>query len=174
MIRTFACSAVAATILATLTAPAFAHVTLETQKATIGSSYKAVLRVPHGCGTEATHTVRVQVPEGFFAVKPMPKAGWDLEIVTGAYENSYENHGTTVTEGVKEIVWSGGDLKNEWYDEFVFRGTFAGSLEAGKFYFPVIQECATGEEAWIDTTGASGADMPAPGLELVTRESAGQ
>ena len=172
MIRTFASLATSAVVLAGLSAPAFAHATLEVQQANIGSSYKAVLRVPHGCGTEATHTVRVQIPEGFYAVKPMPKAGWNLETVTGPYENSYDNHGTTVTEGVTEIVWSGGNLPNEWYDEFVFRGTFAGTLEPGKFYFPAIQECANGEEAWLDTTGAEGADMPAPSLELVPGGSA--
>ncbi len=165
MIRTFACAALAATTLFAVSAPAFAHATFEVQEAKIGSGFKAVLRVPHGCGTEATHTVRVQIPEGFFAVKPMPKAGWDLETVTGPYENTYLNHGTEVTEGVKEIVWSGGNLPNEWYDEFIFRGTFADSLEPGKFYFPAIQECATGEEAWIDTN--EGGDMPAPGVTLV-------
>ena len=170
MINSFARLAVAALSLATLTAPAFAHATLEVQQATIGSSYKAVLRVPHGCGTEATHTVRIQIPEGFFAVKPMPKAGWTLETVTGPYENSYMNHGTELTEGVREIVWSNGNLPNEWYDEFIFRGTFAGSLEPGKFYFPAIQECANGEEAWIEVTGAEDAEMPAPSLELVPAE----
>jgi len=167
MIRTVSRLAIAVATLTALAVPAFAHATLEVQEAAIGASYKAVLRVPHGCGTEATHTVRILIPEGFFAVKPMPKAGWDLDIVTGPYENTYLNHGTEVTEGVKEIVWSGGNLPNEFYDEFVFRGTFADTLEPGTFYFPSIQECATGEEAWIDTTGAEGVDMPAPSLELM-------
>lgn len=167
MIRSFMRAALAATTLAAFAAPALAHATLEVQEASIGSGYKAVLRVPHGCGTEATHTVRIQIPEGFFAVKPMPKPGWTLEIVTGPYENTYLNHGTEVTEGVREIVWSGGNLPNEWYDEFVFRGTFADTLEPGPFYFPSIQECENGEEAWIDVTGAEGADMPAPKVKLV-------
>ncbi len=165
MIRTFARAALAATTLLALAAPAFAHSTFEVQEATIGKGFKAVLRVPHGCGTEATHTVRVQIPEGFFAVKPMPKAGWDLDTVTGAYENTYLNHGNEVKEGVKEIVWSNGNLPNEFYDEFIFRGTFADTLEPGKFYFPSIQECANGEEAWIDTT--EDGDMPAPSVTLV-------
>jgi uncharacterized protein YcnI len=172
MIRTLSCAALAATLVA-LAAPAFAHSTLEVQEAKLGASYKAVLRVPHGCGTEATHTVRVQIPEGFYNVKPMPKAGWKLETVTGPYENTYVNHGTEVTEGVKEIIWSEGNLPNEWYDEFVFRGTFADTLEPGPFYFPAIQECANGEEAWIDVTGAEGAEMPAPKLELVKGDSHG-
>lgn len=171
MIRTFACAAVA---VATLTAvPAFAHATLEVRQAAIGSTYKAVLRVPHGCGAEATNVVRIQIPEGFYNVKPMPKAGWTLETVTGPYAQSYNNHGTPLTEGVKEIVWKDGNLPNEWYDEFVFRGTFAGTLEPGQFYFPAIQECANGEEAWIDVTGADNVEMPAPSLELVPAGASG-
>ncbi len=154
--------------LTALAAPALAHSTLEVQEAKVGASYKAVLRVPHGCGTEATHTVRVQIPEGFYSVKPMPKAGWTLEVVTGPYETPFMNHGTEVTEGVKEIIWSGGNLPNEFYDEFVFRGSFGKDLEVGStFYFPSIQECANGEEAWIDTTGAENAEMPAPSLTLI-------
>ncbi len=167
MIRLLSGAAVAVASLTALCAPVLAHATFEVREAAIGSSYKAVLRVPHGCGTEATNVVRVQIPEGFYNVKPMPKAGWTLETVTGPYAQPYDNHGTQITEGVTEIVWKDGNLPNEWYDEFVFRGTFAGSLEPGMFYFPAIQECANGEEAWIDVTGAEGADMPAPGVELV-------
>lgn len=173
MIRTFARAAVAVATLAGLSAPAFAHVTLEVQEARIGSTYKAILRVPHGCGAEATNVVRVQIPEGFYAVKPMPKPGWTLETVTGDYEQSYDNHGTAMTEGVREIVWSGGNLPNEWYDEFVFRGTFSGELEPGPFYFPTIQECASGEEAWIDVSGDADAELPAPSLELAPAEAVG-
>lgn len=171
MIRILAASAALAVVLTA--APAFAHVTLEVPQAAVGSTYKAVLRIPHGCGTEATNTVRVQIPEGFYNVKPMPKAGWTLETVTGAYAQPYDNHGTQLTEGVTEIVWSGGDLPNEWYDEFVFRGTFAGTLEPGNFYFPTIQQCANGEEAWIDVSGDENADMPAPSVELVPATAAG-
>lgn len=171
MIRILAASAALATVLAAV--PAFAHVTLEVPQAAVGSTYKAVLRIPHGCGTEATNTVRVQIPEGFYNVKPMPKAGWTLETVTGPYAQPYDNHGTQLTEGVTEIVWSGGDLPNEWYDEFVFRGTFAGTLEPGNFYFPTIQQCANGEEAWIDVSGDENADMPAPSVELVPATAAG-
>lgn len=151
--------------------PALAHVSLEQKEAKVGSTYKAILRVPHGCGDQATHTLRVQIPEGFINVKPMPKAGWTLETVRGAYENSYDYYGTQMSEGVKEIIWSQGNLPNEHYDEFVFRGTFVGSLEAGKtFYFPAVQECADGEEAWIELTDDHDAPKPAPGVKLIAAD----
>ena len=42
---------------------AAAHITLATQKAFADSSYKAVLRVPHGCEGKATTAIRVRIPE---------------------------------------------------------------------------------------------------------------
>ena len=173
MIRLALSAAIAAATFFAFALPISAHVTLEVQEASIGATYKAIVRVPHGCGTEATNAVRIKIPEGFYNVKPMPKAGWTLETVTGPYAHAYENHGTTVTVGVQEIVWKDGNLPNEWYDEFVFRGTFAGTLPEGEFYFPTVQECANGEEAWIDVTGDSGAEMPAPSLTLVPAEQPG-
>lgn len=169
MIRSVIRAAVAASLLLSA-APAFAHATFEVGEAALGSTYKAVLRVPHGCDGQATHTVRVQVPEGFFSVKPMPKAGWELTTVKGAYKNTYENHGAKVTEGVTEITWSGGNLPDEFYDEFVFRGTIAGSLEADTMlYFPTVQLCANGEVNWIEipVEGQPEPEGPAPGVKLI-------
>ncbi|MCD7060204.1 copper chaperone PCu(A)C [Pelagibacterium xiamenense] len=172
MIRTYLCAAaVAATF--SLSAPAFAHATFEVQEAVLGQAFTGVLRVPHGCDGEATHTVRIEIPEGLFNVKPMPKAGWTLETVTGAYANTYVNHGTEVTEGVREIVWSGGDLPDGWYDEFVFRGTFADTLAPGAFHIPAVQECANGVAAWTSMPGAETEDGPAPSVTLVAGDASG-
>src|SRR3546814_19940919 len=90
-----------------LAATAQAHVTLEQPEAAAGSTYKAVVRVPHGCEGEATLKVRVQIPEGFINVKPQPKAGWALETVQGAYAKTYDYYGTALSEGVREIGWTG-------------------------------------------------------------------
>ena len=152
--------------------PAAAHVSLEVPGAAVGSTYKAVLRVPHGCEGKATTTIKVRIPEGFISVKPMPKAGWALETVVSTYQASYELHDNTLTEGVTEIVWSGGDLPDAFYDEFVFRGTVAATLPEGTtLYFPTVQLCNGAEEAWIDVTGAEDAEMPAPSLELGPAEA---
>lgn len=165
MIRNCVKSAFAFSLLALGAAPAMAHVTLEQSEAAVGSTYRAVVRVPHGCGHEATQTLRVQIPQGFVNVKPMPLAGWSLETVNGAYDAPVTHREAQLTEGVREIVWSGGNLPDEWYGEFVFRGAFATELEAGAtVYFPVVQECANGEEAWIDMDGGEGS--PAPGVKL--------
>lgn len=163
--------------MAAVAGPAFAHVTLEGREAPVGSTYKAVLRVPHGCEGKPTNVVRVRVPEGMFAVKPMPKPGWKLEKVIGKYEKTYDNHGTEVTEGVKEVVWSGGNLADDEYDEFVLRGSLAGDLPVGSvLYFPVVQECPEGlAERWIEIPAegqrSDDLEMPAPGVKLIEKKS---
>ncbi|MGB3833457.1 MAG: YcnI family protein [Mesorhizobium sp.] len=155
---------------------AFAHVTLETQEAPVGSTYKAVLRVPHGCEGKATVAVRVKIPEGVIAVKPMPKPGWELKTVKGKYEKAYELWGEKVTEGVQEVDWSGGKLPDEFYDEFVLRGQLAADLPAGeKLYFPVVQECEDGAaDRWIAIPAAGqdeeSIEFPAPGLKLLPKK----
>lgn len=167
--------AAAAVLLTIGSSAALAHVTLETRQAQVGSTYKAVLRVPHGCEGKPTNVVRVKIPQGYYAVKPMPKPGWTLEKVTGKYEKPYNNHGTEMTEGVTEVVWSGGNLLDDEYDEFVVRGALGADLEVGStLYFLVVQECPDGAaERWIEVPakGLSSDDleMPAPALKLIEK-----
>ena len=154
---------------------ASAHITLETREAPVGAAYKAVLRVPHGCEGTATTTLRVRIPEGVIAVKPMPKPGWNIDTVSGKYSKTYNYfHGAKLSEGVTELSWSAGKLPDAYYDEFVFAAFLAGDLEAGKtLYFPVVQECEKGVHRWIEipAAGKSGHDLaePAPALKLLPK-----
>ena len=149
-----------------------AHPSFETRSAVIGASYKAVIKLPHGCDGSPTTRVRVLIPEGVIGVKPKPMPGWSIETKRGAYERSYPfYHGAVLTEGVKEIVWSGA-LPDDYFDEFVFAGFLADSLAAGTtLHFPVYQDCEKGSYAWIDIP-APGQDShalksPAPGIALL-------
>ena len=94
-------------------------------------SYKAVFAVPHGCAGSATIKIRVQIPEGVIAVKPMPKAGWNVETIKGKYAAEYDYHGAKYSEGVKEVVWSGGKLPDDNYDEFVISTYLTSVSETG-------------------------------------------
>lgn len=158
------------------TTGALAHVTLETQQAPVGSTYKAVLRVPHGCKGAATTKVRVRIPDGMIAIKPMPKPGWTLETVKGPYGKAYDYYGTPTSEGVREVVWSGGKLLDEHYDEFALRGYLVADLKPETtLYVPVVQECEGGAvERWIEipAAGKSADDdkFPAPGLKLIPKK----
>jgi periplasmic copper chaperone A len=157
---------------AVVASPAGAHVTLENRQAAPASYYKAVFAVPHGCAGSPTVKFRVQIPDGVIAVKPMPKSGWTLETVKGKYSTSYQHHGATVTEGVREVTWSGGKLADDNYDEFVLATYLTGGLKPNTtLYFPVVQECEQGVSRWIDIPSEGGHDSktPAPGLKLTTK-----
>jgi uncharacterized protein YcnI len=163
--------------IAWLTAsPAGAHISLENKQATIGAAYKAVFAVPHGCAGSATTRIRVQIPEGVIAVKPMPKAGWTVDVVNGKYAGEYDYHGAKLSEGAKEVVWSGGKLPDGNYDEFVISTYLTTGLKPNSMlYFPVVQECEQGVSRWIDIPAdghaAHGHDgkSPAPGVKLMPK-----
>lgn len=152
-----AACALSAALSLLLGSAVLAHVTLETREAKAGSTYKAVLKLPHGCDGSPVLKVHAKIPEGIIAVKPMPKPGWQVETVRGAYGRTYPYfHGQQLSEGVREIVWTG-RLPDEHYDEFVFSGHVARDLTAGAIYIPVTQTCEKGEIAW--------AEIPAPGQD---------
>lgn len=150
--------------------PALAHLTLETTEAPAGSTYKGVIRVGHGCEGAPTTAVRVQIPEGVVAVKPMPKPGWTLETSVAAYSEPVQYRDRTLTEGVREITWSGGSLPDEWYDEFVFRAQLPEGQVGQIIYFPSVQECGSAVSRWIQVpaAGQSVEDLqePAPAVTL--------
>ena len=154
---------VAATLLAA--SPASAHITLKGKEAAIGTAYDAVFVVPHGCAGSATTRIRVQIPEGVIVIKPMPTAGWNAEIVTGKYAAAYDYQGSSVSEGVKEVVWSGGKLPDHTREEFAVSTFLTGGLKADTvLYFPTVQECEQGVSRWID--------IPAEGHEAHDRMEA--
>ncbi len=152
---------------------ALAHITLEAREAAAASTYRAVLRVGHGCEGSPTVSIRVQIPDGVIAVKPMPKPGWQLATKIEPYPEPVRYFESTLTEGVREIAWSGGSLPDAWYDEFVFRGQLPDAGPGTIVYFPVVQECETGIHRWLEipAEGRSSDDYeePAPGVTLMPK-----
>jgi periplasmic copper chaperone A len=165
----------AALVAAALTASsASAHITLQNREAAVGSFYKAVFVVPHGCSGSATTKIRVQIPDGVIDVKPMPKPGWNVETVKAKYATPYDFHGAELTEGVKEVAWTGGKLSDDFYDEFVVAMFLTGDLKPdAMLYFPTVQECEQGISRWIDIPAdpahAHDSKWPAPGVKLLSK-----
>ncbi len=170
-------AALAAMFCGMLIAPALAHITLEVREAPAGSTYKAVLRLPHGCDAAATTAIRVRIPEGVTGIKPMPKPGWALAtrtapvvtpVATAALAATPDGHAAPQQE-VVEVAWSGGNLPDAYYDEFVLRMTLPKAAEATTIYFPIVQECGATVTRWIEipVQGAAEPDHPAPALRIV-------
>lgn len=170
MQRFILAAAAAAFFVGISSAPSLAHIALQQREATAGT-YKAVLGVPHGCDGEPTISLRVEIPEGFVGAQPMPKPGWDIKIEKGDYAQVYHLHSEEVGSGPVAVTWSGGNLPDEYYDEFTLRGTLAGVRDGQRLFFKTVQTCSSGkQQAWIEEP-AAGQDAhalkhPAPFLVI--------
>ncbi len=135
-----------------------AHVVLQEQAAPAASIYKAVFKVGHGCAGSPTRQLAVLIPPGLTAVKPMPKAGWSLEMAP------------------QRISWTAKTpadmLAHAHYDEF----TLAARLpdQTGALYWPVEQVCEAGRNDWtqIPAVGQSLKDLKSPAALLTVQPAA--
>ncbi|MDC8770483.1 YcnI family copper-binding membrane protein [Roseateles albus] len=158
-------------LAASLSAAAQAHVTLEQPEAVAGTPYKAVLRVGHGCEGSATTRVTVTLPAGFRGAKPMPKAGWALDIKRAPLAKPYDSHGRTISDDVIELSWTAKSedayLQDAWYEEFILRGSLPE--QPGPVWFKVRQSCVKGEWNWAElpAEGDSTKGLKAPAVRLM-------
>jgi uncharacterized protein YcnI len=140
--------------------PAAAHVTLEYQVANAGGYYKGTFKVGHGCGNSPVKQIVVTIPAGVQGAKPMPKAGWALEVTREKLAQPRQDHGKTITEEVSRISWTARTqadyLQNDWYDEFALQAKLPA--QAGMLYWPVVQVCEEGKVDWTE--------VPKPGQKL--------
>ncbi|MER2267676.1 DUF1775 domain-containing protein [Methylobacterium oxalidis] len=162
----------AALLVSASATAAFAHAMLERKEASPNAAYRGVVQIMHGCDGQPTTRVSVTIPEGVTGAKPMPKAGWQLATVRGAYDKPYPSFHGTVSEGVKTITWSGGELPDDQIDEFTFLARISDMFGPGAtIYFPVEQDCAKGGYRWseIPAAGANTRDLtsPAPSVRVV-------
>jgi len=164
-------------MLAALSLGASAHTVLEYQVATAGQSYKATFKVGHGCGASPTRQIVVDIPAGVQGAKPMPKAGWRLEVTREKLAQPYTSHGRTITEDVTRISWTAKTaddmLPNGHYDEFVLVGTLPA--QAGVMYWPVQQICELGRQDWTEVPRPEQklSDLKSPAAVLEVMPSAG-
>jgi periplasmic copper chaperone A len=158
----------------------FAHVVLDEPVALAGASYKATLRVGHGCNASPTSAITVRIPPGFQGAKPQPKPGWGLTVKHEKLTQSYNSHGKTITEDVSEITWTASSkdsyLPDTFFDEFVLRGSLPKDAQA--LWFKVLQTCENGHNDWsqipAEGTSTQGLKSPAALLELIPSGPSGQ
>jgi periplasmic copper chaperone A len=156
--------------IASLLAPAAqAHVVFNQTNATPAALTTLELRVTHGCDGSPTKEIRVKLPEGVTRVTPRALAGWNVAINKRRLATPVVLHGTTVTETIDSITWTGGSFPDFAYQQFEVRAMMPNTPGA-TLYFPVEQICETGSTSWsqIPATPAGGRALrdPAPSLTL--------
>jgi len=130
---------------------ALAHVIAQPNTAVAGTSFTAGFMVMHGCDGSPTVALRIKLPEGVTAVKPLPKEGW------------------TVTEVAGEVTWRGGPLPAKTHDTFGIALKLPDT-PGRTLHFLATQKCQQGSERWIEipAAGQTTKDLhnPAPFITL--------
>lgn len=151
---------------------AAAHVTVSPSEAPAEGYAMLEFVVPHGCDAAATTSVAVQMPPQVISATPGVVAGWDIKTKEGKLPKPAEQHGETITEGVRRVTWTGGPLPDGQLQQFPLSVAFAGNAgEAAEF--KVVQRCEGGKEtAWIQSTPESGEEPehPAPFVTLTAAD----
>ena len=157
----------------------FGHVALAEPAALANTSYRAAFKIGHGCAGSPTVAVTVMIPAGFQGAKPMPHAGWVLQVKTDKLDRPYQSRGQEVTHDVAEISWTAAS-KDAWlpdahYDEFVLQGGLPA--EGGAMWFKLVQTCEKGVNQWTEVpasgTSTQGLKSPAALLEIIPSGQAG-
>lgn len=134
---------------------ALAHVVLVQPEAMPGQVWQGALRIGHGCEKSPTIRVEATLPSVLGTPKPLAKPDWKVEV------------------SGNKIIWSGGSLPPDQYDEFVFRAPVAKDAALGPVAIPVVQICESGAHRWTEIA-QPGQDphalkSPAPVLKLVQK-----
>lgn len=142
-----------------LPAAASAHVTLQPSEAAAGAYTVLDVRVPNESEDANTTKVDVRFPPGFASASYQPVPGWSVKVIKEKLPKPIQTDDGPITEGVREIVWSGGKIAPGEFIDFPLSVQIPG--EAGdELTFKALQTYDDGEVVrWI---GAPESEHPAP------------
>jgi uncharacterized protein len=151
-------------------AAAQAHVTLQPNEAPEGAYTVLDVRVPNESDSENTTKVAVQFPEGFGDVSYQAVPGWTVKVVHAKLKKPIQTDDGTVTEGVREVIFSGGKLPPGQFQDFPLSLQIPG--KAGEeLTFKAVQTYEKEVVRWI---GAPETEHPAPQVLVTPPKEAGQ
>jgi uncharacterized protein YcnI len=151
-------------------AAAQAHVTLQPNEAPEGAYTVLDVRVPNESEGENTTKVAVQFPEGFGDVSYQAVPGWNVEVIHEKLKKPIQTDDGPVTEGVKEVIFSGGKLAPGQFQDFPLSVQIPG--KAGEeLTFKAVQTYEKEIVRWI---GAPESEHPAPQVLVLPPKEAGQ
>jgi uncharacterized protein YcnI len=150
-----------------LPASAGAHVSLHPNEVPTGSFATLDIRVPNEMESANTVKLAVQVPPGFLDVSTEYMPGWTSRVLTSKLAKPVQTDDGEVTEGVREIVWTGhgkqGLIPPGQFLNFPISTEIPG--KAGEeLTFKVLQYYDNGEVVrWI---GGPSSEEPAPKIDV--------
>jgi periplasmic copper chaperone A len=150
-----------------LPATAGAHVSLHPNEVPTGSFATLQIRVPNESENANTTKLAVQFPPGFLDVSAEYMPGWSAKVLTEKLAKPVQTDDGEVTEGVKEIIWTGhgeqGKIPPGQFLAFPISTEIPG--KAGEeLAFKTLQYYDNGEVIrWI---GGPESEQPAPQIDV--------
>ncbi|MFE9448682.1 YcnI family protein [Streptomyces sp. NPDC006739] len=171
--RLAAAVAVAGTSVLALSAPAFAHVTVQPEGTAAKGGYAVIdFKVPNERDTASTTKVEVNFPTDhpLASVMAQPIDGWKVQITKSKLDKPLEMHGRKIDEAVTKVTWTadGKGVEPGYFQKFPLS---VGALpeDADQLVFKAIQTYSDKEVVrWIEVprSGRAEPENPAPVLEL--------
>ncbi|MGC9498130.1 YcnI family protein [Streptomyces sp. WG7] len=175
--RIAAAGAVSGIAVLALSAPAFAHVSVQPEGTAAKGGYAVVdFKVPNERDNASTTKLEVSFPTDhpLASVMPQPVPGWKAEITKSKLDKPLESHGKQLTEAVTKVTWTadGKGIEPGYFQKFPVS---VGALpeDADELVFKAIQTYDNKEVVrWIEVPqeGQEEPANPAPVLELAAAE----
>lgn len=171
--RIVAAGAAAGVTVLALSAPAFAHVSVQPEGTAAKGGYAVVnFKVPNERDDASTTKLEVNFPTDhpLASVMPEPMPGWKIQVTKSKLDKPLEMHGEKITEAVTKVTWTadGKGIEPGYFEKFPLS---VGQLpeDADQLVFKALQTYSNKEVVrWIEVPqkGQEEPDNPAPVLEL--------
>ncbi|MGW1503703.1 YcnI family copper-binding membrane protein [Streptomyces mirabilis] len=171
--RIAAAGAVAASAVLAVSAPAFAHVSVQPEGEAAKGGYAVVdFKVPNERDKASTNKVEVNFPTDhpLASVMPQPLDGWSVQVTKTKLAKPLTMHGEKISEAVSKVTWTatGKGIEPGFFQKFPLS---VGALpeDTDELVFKAIQTYDNKEVVrWIEPQqeGQEEPENPAPVLTL--------
>ncbi|MFF3660098.1 YcnI family copper-binding membrane protein [Streptomyces olivochromogenes] len=171
--RIAAAGAVAASAVLAVSAPAFAHVSVQPEGVAAKGDYAVVdFKVPNERDDASTNKVEVNFPTDhpLASVMPQPLDGWSVQVTKSKLAKPLTLHGEKISEAVSKVTWTatGKGIEPGFFQKFPLS---VGALpeDTDELVFKAIQTYDNKEVVrWIEPQqeGQEEPENPAPVLTL--------
>ncbi|MFF1447553.1 YcnI family protein [Streptomyces sp. NPDC058274] len=171
--RIAASGVLAASAVVVLSAPAFAHVSVQPEGVAAKGGYATIdFKVPNERDDASTTKLEVNFPteHPLASVMPQPLDGWNVKVTKSKLAKPLEMHGEKIDEAVTKVTWTatGKGVEPGFFQKFPLS---VGQLpeDADQLVFKAIQTYDNKEVVrWIEPQkeGAEEPENPAPALAL--------
>ncbi|GHI06500.1 hypothetical protein AQI88_19320 [Streptomyces cellostaticus] len=171
--RIAAAAAAAGTAVLALSAPAFAHISVQPEGTAAKGGYAVVdFKVPNERDDASTTKLEVNFPADhpLASVMPEPLAGWSVKVTKSKLDKPLTMHGEKIDEAVTKVTWTadGKGIEPGYFEKFPLS---VGALpeDTDQLVFKAVQTYSNKEVVrWIEVAqdGKAEPENPAPVLEL--------